>query len=87
MRSAPQIAHGGMEMKKPPKKFSHMEMRPAKNGGVTITHHFSNYEHRPEDHVFGKDEGEAALAHVAKHMGMSVGDPEDETEEEEQTPE
>ena len=67
-------------MAKHAKKLDHMEIREADGGGHVIEHH---YEHRGsggsylgpgmmdrEEHVFGKEEGNAALAHIAKHAGI-----------------
>lgn len=53
--------------KKPPKKLDHMRVEEAENGGHTVTHHFTHYEHNPEQHVFGKGEGNELLMHIAKH--------------------
>jgi hypothetical protein len=84
MSRAPQITHGGMERKAPPKALDHVRIYKGEKGGHIIEHHFTSYEHQPEKHPFSKDDGEGALAHVAKHMGIAVGaEPHDEEEEEE----
>lgn len=74
-------SHGAMKdmvRKKAKKEFSHMELKPAENGGAIATHHFTSYEHQPEAHVFGKGDGKKMAAHVMEHMGMSVkSEPED----------
>ena len=83
MRTAPRIEHGGVEPKRPKKELDHIRIKKAENGGHVIEHHFTSYEHQPESHAFGKDQREEALAHISKHMGVSMGEPEeDETEEE-----
>lgn len=63
-------AHGA------PKKFHHLEIREGEGGGHVVTHHFESYEHRPEEHVFGAEEGGKALEHVASaaNIGASGGD-------------
>lgn len=71
------------------RKFSHLEVRPAKNGGHTVTHHFESdgmQYHKPQDHVFGADEGDMALSHIAKHAKINVtgrGEKDEEEESEE----
>lgn len=67
------------------KKLESMSIRPAANGGHTITHEFARevaskkmgdmYMERPkeEQNVFGPGDGAAALAHVAQHTGMKAG--------------
>lgn len=83
MRSAPTIAHGGVESRRPAKELDHIEVQKAENGGTVMKHVFTHYEHQPETHAFGKNETEKALAHISKHMGMAKGEADDETEEEE----
>lgn len=42
-------------------------------GGHVVTHHYAldgPIVHRPKEHVFGDNEGEELLLHVAKHMGV-----------------
>lgn len=73
--------------KGPPKgkKLSHLEVHKAENGGHVVKHHFKNegmVYHNPEDHVYGADEGNMALSHIAKHMGIAAeGRDEDEGDE------
>lgn len=63
--------------KKKKGKVNRMTIKKGKKGGHVITHH---HEYQPgmiggsedEDHVFGKDEGDEALKHIAKHMGMKT---------------
>jgi hypothetical protein len=77
------IAHGGMnprmtEKPKPPKKIlENIRMSEAENGGHMAEHHFTSFEHPPEQHVFGMPaDGDAKpmlpkghiLQHVAEHM-------------------
>jgi len=52
------------------KELHHMRLFPSANGGHLIEHHEAEYDADPEPYVFSKDEGEKALAHVNKHMGM-----------------
>lgn len=51
-----------------------IEHERSSNGGHVFTHRMAhdggNY-HEPEVHTFGKDEGKKALAHFAKHSGVS----------------
>ena len=71
------------------RKFSHLEVRQAENGGHVVTHHYQSdgYQyHKPEDHVFGADEGDMAMSHIAKHAkinetGRAEKDEEEESEE------
>lgn len=56
------------------KKLSHLEVREAENGGHVITHHYVNDGmtfHKPVDHVYGADEGDMALSHIAKHAHIN----------------
>ena len=66
------------------RKLSHLEVRKAKNGGHIVRHHFANFEHEPEEHTFGADEGEAMIAHVSKHMGVKAEAKEEAAEPEEE---
>jgi len=77
MPSAPKIAHGGVESRRPAKKLEHIRIKEAENGGHVIEHHFTSYEHQPESHAFGKDQGDEALAHIKESMGMKGSDQED----------
>lgn len=56
--------------KKVKKELSHVEVREAENGGHSVTHHFTSFEHEPETHVFGKDEGPNVLHHVAEAVNI-----------------
>lgn len=56
--------------KKPPKQLDHLEVKEAENDGHVVTHHFTNYEHKPENHVFGKGQGEAMVSHIRENMGL-----------------
>jgi hypothetical protein len=57
--------------KKAPKALAHLRISPAENGGHVVEHHFTHYDHEPEQHVFGKGQGHEMLAHVAQHMGVT----------------
>lgn len=71
------------------KKLHHMEIHPAKNGGHMVMHHFasgSGYQ-EPQTHVFGPEQGEEMMAHVAKHAKVKMdaeekGEPEGMKDEE-----
>jgi len=60
--------------RKPKKVLSHIEIHEAENGGHTIRHHFTHYEHAPEEHVFGKGESMKAHEHIASAMNMPMKD-------------
>ena len=65
------------------KKLHHLEIHPAKNGGHMVMHHFSSdrgYQ-EPATHVFGPDEGEEMMAHVAKHAKVKMSEPEEKEEQ------
>ena len=65
--------------RKPPKVLDHIELRPAANGGAIAEHHYTSYEHKPEPHAFGADEGPELTKHVLEHMKMDKPEAEDET--------
>jgi hypothetical protein len=55
------------------KKLESLVVKPTKNKGHVIEHHFDNSDsgvfiHRPEVHAFG--EAPEAVAHLMKHMGV-----------------
>lgn len=58
--------------KSTPKVLKRMEIEPKLGGGHIITHHYSSYQHEPKAHSFGKDDGERAMAHIAKHAGLQI---------------
>lgn len=81
---APQLKHGGLDRKsKPAKVLDYITVKKGEKGGHIVEHHFTNYEHKSESYPFSKDDGEGALAHVAKHMGIEIPAGADEEEEEE----
>jgi len=63
-------------VKREPKgrQIHHIEIKQAENGGHVVTHLFDNSGvgkyHMPEMHVFGPGEGDEALEHIAKHIGI-----------------
>lgn len=63
-----------MQPKRGYRKVHHLEVMPIKgeHSGHMVTRHFhqENGPHKPEPQVFGKDEGAAALAYIAKHVGI-----------------
>lgn len=74
---------------KPPKILDGMTLRAGENEGVVAEHHFTHYEHKPEMHIFGDDDGHKLAAHIEKHLGISMpgkqtGGREDEPEEREE---
>lgn len=71
--------------KKPAKVLDHLKIQEAENGGHTITHHFTSYEHEPETHVFGKEQGEEAMMHIAKHANISEPVEHEQAKEKEET--
>ena len=58
--------------KLPAKQLHHLEMRGGESGGVSVEHHFTNYEHKPEMHVFGDGDGHMLAAHIEKHLGIKM---------------
>lgn len=58
--------------KMPPKELRDMVVQPAENGGASIVHRFTHYEHPDEMHVFGENDGKEFVAHLAKHTGIKV---------------
>ena len=70
-------SHSAARGKKAKKELDHITIKNAENGGHVISHHFSHDGgpyHEPEEHVFGKGEGKAMMAHVAKHAGVKMND-------------
>jgi hypothetical protein len=78
------IAHGGMDHrataekpKTPPKELEHVRLSEAENGGHIAEHHFTSYEHPPEQHVFSKAEEGAQKpmlpeGHVLHHLAKAM---------------
>lgn len=64
----PYVSMGESRQKRklPPKELSHIELKEAENGGHVATHHFTSYEHRPEENVFGEGDGAALVNHLIK---------------------
>ena len=58
--------------KKLPKVLESIEMTKGKTGGHVLKHRFTHYEHAPETHVFGTDEGQKLMEHLGKHMGVKL---------------
>jgi hypothetical protein len=59
--------------KRASKKLRRISIESAKNGGHTVEHHFDHSDgpyREPEQHVFGKGEHEAMLAHVANALKL-----------------
>jgi hypothetical protein len=74
------------------RKLEEMHIKKVKgpNGGHLVTHHFGsdgvNF-HKPEEHMFGKDEGPEMIEHVARHLGVRSEEPEEAEAEPEGKPE
>ena len=56
--------------KQRPKVLRHIEVRAGEKGGHIVKHYFDHYDHPSEEHIFGKSEGLAMMAHVGKLMGV-----------------
>lgn len=81
MAKAEQMAGGGLkvamergERKGKRKKLAKLEVSRAKNGGHLVRHHYisgpdTGYQ-EPTEHVFGKGEGGALMAHLGRHLGV-----------------
>jgi hypothetical protein len=67
--------------KKAAKVLRKMEIEPRLGGGISVTHHYTSYQHEPKSHEFTEDEGHEALAHIAKHAGL----PHEKVEEQEES--
>ena len=57
-------------IKKMPKELDHLRLTPAENGGVSVEHNFTHYEHKPEMHVFAANQNAELMSHLKKHLGM-----------------
>jgi hypothetical protein len=60
------------KQKKQPKVLEHIRVSEAENGGHVLEHHHTSYDHPPETHVFGADEGTKLVAHLAKHAHIKL---------------
>lgn len=63
------------------KELDHIRLSKAENGGHLAEHHYTSYEHQPEKHVFGEDEGEKLHAHLSEHLGVSCSNCGEDTSE------
>lgn len=59
------------------KKLDHILIRPTKNKGHVVEHHYSSqhgdvFMHRPDVHAFG--EGPEVIRHLAKHLKVDLSD-------------
>jgi hypothetical protein len=74
------------------KEIERISIEPAEKGGHTVEHHFKRqprktghdigYEYpESEKYVFGKDDDEKMLHHVAKHLGLNPSAPGEDDEE------
>jgi hypothetical protein len=63
------------------RKLDHLRIHKGEGGGHVVEHHFQEdglMYHKPASHVFGADEGPEMLQHVAKHMGVTNPEQEEE---------
>lgn len=58
--------------KKQAKVLEHIRISEAENGGHSVEHHFTSYDHPPETHVFGAGDGHALVKHLAKHAHIKL---------------
>jgi hypothetical protein len=62
--------------KKAAPQLDHLRLIPAQAGGHVVEHHMKNSGpgayHEPETHVFGKGDGKALMAHLAKHGKIEI---------------
>jgi hypothetical protein len=54
------------------KELEGITIKKSANGGLSIEHRFTRFEHPPEIHVFAADQGENLRAHLEKHLGISL---------------
>jgi hypothetical protein len=73
------VGRGEHEGKPKPGKLKelHIIIGAKPQGGHAIEHHFHNEGnmrafHEPKTHFFGRNQGEEAMAHIAKHAGFSA---------------
>ena len=52
------------------KVMRHMTVTPSENGGASVEHSFQNYEHSPEMHTFGPQDGKEFMEHMMEHTGI-----------------
>jgi hypothetical protein len=71
-----EIRSATKEPGKPPKVFSHLTVTPGAEGGVSVEHHFTSYEHKSEMHPFGASEGKQALQHIGAACNIGGGEEE-----------
>lgn len=60
--------------KMPKKELSHIELRESENGGHVAEHHFTSYEHKPETHVFGPEDGGELISHLRENLNIGTDD-------------
>ena len=86
----------GMAPKAAKKELEHIRVAEAENGGHTVHHHFTSFEHPPEGpHIFPEMEGKHPVVkgslfhHLAKHLNIPhsiIEEKEPEMAEKEQDP-
>lgn len=60
--------------KLPPKELDHIAIKQSENGGHVVTHHFTSYEHKPEEYVFAGGDGTKLVQHLKKAAGVKLTD-------------
>ena len=67
------------------KKLARITIEPVKgaNGGHIVSHEYNSGNsmtyHKPDQHIFSKDDGEEMMAHLGKHLGVKA-EPESQNE-------
>ena len=64
------VAAESVKSKRGPKVLQHLEIHPQLGGGHIVKHVYDGYEHEAKPYQFGKDEGERAMKHIARHAGL-----------------
>lgn len=65
------------------KRLDHLRVSQGEDGGHVVEHHYAEdgmQYHKPKSHVFGKDEGMDAIAHIAKHSNIKMTPSQEEQE-------
>ena len=64
------MEHARARGAKSEKTLEHLRIYKGAEGGHIVEHHFEGYEHPPERHPFGQDEGAKLHGHLSEHMGI-----------------
>lgn len=60
------------EKPKGKKVLAEIRIKPALGGGHVIEHHYEGYQHDPRPYKFGANDGQKAIAHIARHAGLPM---------------